>query len=595
MRDMIGPMWRWWRRPRRPRRSTNGRANGHAVAPPSEPMTPHDRLGLLRSLHYPSVSLAQLFDETAQRFADVPAVVYVDVAWTYRQLAEQINRCAGGLARIGVRRGDRVLITLPNCPEFIVCFMAIQKLGAVVVNAGPLMGVDDLGKIVEMTHPRLIVGLDLQAPIFDHIGHREIHRLWVTLKDYQTVWLRVGYRLKLWTKRTESPDVEHERTMATMMEQAPARPPSVAPLPNDVALLQPTGGTTGTLKVAELTHANLIANAAQMSNWVRLRHGQERVLAVLPMFHVYGLSTCLTTALLCGGTMYPLTRFKVEEVLAAIANQRPTVLPLVPAIIEHMCDQLEAQPRPDIVKALENTIVISGAAPLLPATQQRFERLTGVHILQGYGLTEASPVTHVNPQGHEQLGAIGLTLADTRMRVVDPQDTARDVPPGEVGEMWISGPQVMRGYFNNPQETARVLSTDADGNRWLHTGDLVRIDDNGYTCVVDRAKEMIIRGGLKVYPGKVEQTLMRHPKVADAAVIGRDDPVHTQIVTAIIVPREVITDKDAFMHELRALCREHLAPYEVPSEIEIADALPRNALGKLQKFKLAEADRKEAV
>ena len=579
-------MWR--------RKLSPGKPNGNgapAAADADAPYMHHyRRQGIPRQLHYPATSISQLLQQSARRFASAPAVIYGDLRWTYGQLHQIVNRLAAALATMGIEPGDRVLLTLPNCPEYISSFLAIQKLGAVVVNAGPLMGSDDLGQLIALTRPRLAISLDLHGPILDRAceGHPNINLLWVSLKNYQTIWKRMGYRVKLWQSAKHAAEPAREASFDELLATASSRPPTVAPDPHDLAVLQPTGGTTGTLKVAQLSHHNLISNAVQISVWGRLRPAQERVLGILPMFHVFGLSTCLSTAIYNAAAMLPLTRFHTHQVLKTIVQHRPTVLPLAPVIVEALCDELELEPNPLACQVFERAMVISGAAPLLPETSKRFERITGIRICQGYGLTEASPVTHANPIPPRHEGSIGVPLPDTLVRVADLQDPAKNADPGAAGEMWIAGPQIMQGYYQNPQETQRVLHTDKDNRRWLRTGDVVRVDEEGYFSVIDRRKDMINRGGLKVWPAKVEQVLIRHPRVTDAAVVGRADPVHTEVVVAMITPDTPVSDPTQLTSELRALCRKHLAHYEVPAHFEFVEQLPRTPLGKLQRQRLRE-------
>lgn len=542
----------------------------------------------LENLRYPNTTLGGLLDQTAARFGDVPALIYGESRQTYQELAEQVNRIAAGLRRLEVVKGDRILMVLPNCPEFVAVFLAAQKLGSVLVNAGPLMGADDLRQLIAMTKPRLVVALDLQAPILAPLAasDKEVCWLWVSLKNYQTVWKRMGYRAKLWHSQHRNGFCGRTVQIEDLIANAPSRPPSVAPDLDDIAVLQPTGGTTGTLKVAQLSHRNLLANATQLAVCMRPRLGQERLLAILPMFHVYGLSTCLFTALFNASTLLPVTRFCIGQLLDVIGEQRPTISPLAPAILDPMCDELEQRPRPDVIEVFRGGIVTSGAAPLTPETFRRFEALTGVGIVQGYGLTEASPVTHANPMDSPRAGSIGLPLPDTQVRLADLQDSQRDAAAGEPGELLVSGPQVTIGYLDHPDETQRILSVDRNGRRWLHTGDVVQVDEDGFFYVIDRRKDMINRGGLKVYPAKVERILKMHAQVEDAAVVGRADAVHTEVVVAVLVLKEPAVDPESFVESLRAQCREHLAPYEVPQTFEFTDSLPRTALGKMQRYQL---------
>ncbi|MEZ0268423.1 MAG: AMP-binding protein, partial [Phycisphaerae bacterium] len=563
-------------------------------------------------------------DQTADRFGDAPAVAYQNVRWTYAELLARVNRVAAGLATLGVRKGDHVLMTLPNCPEFVSCFFAIQKLGAVVVNAGPLIGSDDLHELIKLARPRVAIGLDLQAGVLTRAA-RECgveHFVWTSLQSYQTLIKRVGYRFKLWHSKDSKRHAEgngdgkphatkgkvhasshghaHKAQHVALHDltaRCAARPPTVAPDPGDVAVLQPTGGTTGTLKLAELTHRSLLANCTQVATWMNVRIGQERFLSVLPMFHVYGLNLCLVAAVYSAGTMVLMTRYETHSALDLIRREGVTIFPLVPAICDALSNLLEEEGGATDGRPLLPTmrLCISGAAPLPPASGERFMRLTGSAVIEGYGLTEASPVTHAGLPGDPRPATIGLPMPDTRVRVIDPE-TGDDVRPGETGELIIAGPQLMSGYYGNPEQTRAVLQTDADGTTWLHTGDLVTYDAEGFFHVVDRRKDMIIRSGLKVYPGRVEHALRKHAKVADVAVVGRADPQHTEKVVAVVVTKDVAPEhRRALAAELRTHCREHLAPYEVPAVIEFVDALPRSALGKLLRRELRKAPGESTV
>ena len=402
------------------------------AAPPGDPpwLAQLDRAGIPRMLRYPSTNLARMLEQTADRFGRCAAVIYGDEQWSYQELLTRVNRFAAGLAGLGVRRGDRVLMTLPNCPEFIVSFFAVQKLGAVVVNAGPLIGPDHLETIVELTRPRVMIGLDLQNLLLSHAARNSSveHRVRVSLEAYQPLLTRVGYRYKLWHSHRDPDDRSVEIAFKRLLDHAPALPPTVAPDPDDLAVLQPTGGTTGSPKVAQLSHRNLICNATQLAVWIPIPQGQGSVLAVLPMFHVFGLTCCLIAGVLCGTTIIPLTRFRVREVLDTIRRHRPSIFPLVPSICEAMSDELEKKIEAQGAEAsascsngarhyaLEGLdFCISGAAPLPPAAGGRFQRLTGVPIVEGYGLTEASPVTHGNLRRSPRAGTIGLPLPDTRV------------------------------------------------------------------------------------------------------------------------------------------------------------------------------------
>jgi len=310
------------------------------------------------------------------------------------------------------------------------------------------------------------------------------------------------------------------------------------------------------------------------------------------MFHVYGLTTCLIAPVLCGAAILPQTRFRVDHLLDTILRHRPSILPLVPVIIDAICNRLEHDPKlcSAVADAVAHRVVTSGAARLLPASGRRFEQLLGVPVIQGYGLTEASPITHVNVPGEPRDGSIGVPLPDTLIRIVDLHDPNQDAAPGEPGEMLISGPQVMKGYFNDEAATRSMMTVDDEGRRWLHTGDVVKTDKDGFYYVVDRKKDMINRGGLKVWPDKVERALVRHPSVSDAAVVGREDGAYDEMVVGVVVLEEPASDLEKLVAELQTHCRKYLAPYEVPSRIEVVDELPRSGLGKLLKYRLKSAE-----
>jgi long-chain acyl-CoA synthetase len=566
-------VWRrWWKGNERP-------LAPQAVDIPFEPAPPSeapwllqlDRANIPRHLVYPTTTLGRILDQSADRFGDVEAILYNHHHWTYRELLNAVNRMAGGFAHLGVRRGERVLLVLPNCPEFVIAFLAIQKLGAVVVNAGPLMGRDDLQTVIGMTNPRVAVGLDLQAATLHAAcaGSTVEHLIYVSLQTYQPVLKRLGYQIKLWQNRDAAAGGMQHILLTDLLEHAPARPPTIEADPNSVAVLQATGGTTGTLKSA--------------------RPGQERVFSVLPMFHVYGLTLCLVTAIFNASTIILMTRFSAEEMLELIRRHRPTICPIVPAICDEISNLLEKERREDprsgrLPPGLR--LCISGAAPLPRETAERFRKLTGATVVEGYGLTEASPVTHAGLPNDIRAGSIGVPMPDTRVRIVDLDDPTRDVIPGQPGELLISGPQIMLGYFANPEQTHKVLWKDVHGDVWLRTGDIARMDGDGFFYLLDRKKDMIIRAGMKVFPVKVEHALKLHKSVGDVAVIGRPDPHHTEIVVAVISPAPPADEQTRLAGELRALCREHLAPYEVPQVFEFVDALPRSALGKLLKREL---------
>jgi long-chain acyl-CoA synthetase len=398
----------------------------------------------------------------------------------------------------------------------------------------------------------------------------------------------MGYQLKLWQNRERPamPPVKHT-TLTKVMDNAPARPPTVEPSHTALALLQPTSGTTGAVKLVQLSHANLLANATQVLAWMSVRDGQETVLAVLPMFHVYGLMMGLISPICCCATIVPQTRFDTDEVLNLLLQHHPTVFPLVPAICDAVSNHIEKlDPKPTVPHV---RLCMTGAAPLPAEVAERFEKNTGIKVVEGYGLSESSPVTHANLANRPRYGTIGLPLPDTMCQLVDIDGGTQPVAAGHPGELCVSGPQVMSGYYHNTEATERALFTDAHGRVWLRTGDIARMDEDGFFQIMDRKKDMIIRSGLKIYPAKVEKVLAEHPRIADVAVIGRPDPIHTEEVIAVIVLKDKeVVDHEQLTNELRSICRQRLAPYEVPQRFIFKNQIPRSALGKALKSALRE-------
>ena len=586
--DMMRNLWR------RDSDSVAHAVHASAISSPSHPCpwrAVTRAAGIPDSLNYCSTTLSRVLDQTAERYGPSIAMVYGERKWTYGQLLADVNRIAGGLAHLGVRRRDRVALALPNCPDFVAIFFAIQMLGAVAVILGPLMGADDLDRAFSMTTPQVAIGLDLRAPVMAEAS-RNSHSLefWVSssLESYQGSLNRFGYRMKRWYGGNGFSKKISCVTLGDLMADAAARPPTIEPDPDDVAILQPTGGTTEGLKLAQLSHRNLLSNAMQIGSFTAAQPAQAKILAVLPMFHVYGLTTCLITGVFSAAQMILLTRFDAGQTLDAVREHRPTIFPLVPAICDALCDKLETDG--EIDRPLQSVqLCLSGAAPLPQHTAERFKKIAGADVIEGYGLTESSPVTHANPPGHVRVGSIGIPMPDTLARVAKMDDPDRDAPFGEPGELLISGPQVMLGYFGDSELNRGVLTTDANGRTWLHTGDVASMDEDGYFHIVDRMKDMIIRSGMKVYPSRVERVLKEHPNVKEVAVFGRPDPVHTERVIAAVVLKTEVANSRHLAGELRALCTSHLAPYEVPEEFEFLDALPRTPLGKLRKYSLRQS------
>jgi long-chain acyl-CoA synthetase len=537
--------------------------------------TAQDHSPWLRHLDYPDLAIWQLLERTAQRFPDRPALRFFGRTTTYRQLMASVERFAQGLVASGVRPGDRVALVLPNAPQMVIAYYGAMRAGALVVPTNPLYTPREFGIQMRDAEPRAVVALDLVVPrLKDEIGKALL--VTTRIRDYLPPLL--GFLQGLREKGPEMPreSISLERLLGAGQGATLPEPGSA----DDVALLQYTGGTTGVPKAAMLSHRNLVANALQAEAWMpSYQAGQERVLAVLPFFHVFGMTVALNLGILTGAEIDLVPRFNPEETAREVRRFKPTLFPGAPAMYQAVADS----PHVERWNIRSIRYCISGSAPLPLELQERFERLTGGVLVEGYGLTEASPVTHCNPLGGERRsGTVGRTFPDTLQRILDPENPTRELPPGEVGELAVKGPQVMLGYWGPPAETAAVLQ---DG--WLRTGDLGMIDEDGYCSIVDRKKDVIIVSGFNVYPREVEEVLLRHPGVREAVVVGVPDERRGQVVRAVVVPWP---DRRPTVEELQAYCRERLAGYKTPRQFELREELPRTAIGKvLRRVLVAEA------
>lgn len=531
----------------------------------------------------PTRRLPDLVEESVRRWPDRDALVYYGARWTYRQLWEASGRFAAALKRDGVRPGDRVGLYLPNCPAYPIAFLGILRLGATVVQVSPLYIGQDLVHLLGDAAPAALVTLEILYPNLERVaGAVKLPPVYVArLREFYPALRRpfvnlVLRRRKLPTRMPRGPGVRPWKEALRATGELPA----VAADPTkEVAVLQYTGGTTGRPKAAMLTHLNLAANALQCRAWFNIQEpGTAVVLAAIPFFHVYGMTVALNYPLLEGATIVLETRPDPGEILELVRRYRPTEFPGVPALYQ----AINQHPRVRRYDIRSIRVCVSGSAPLPLEVARRFEELTGGNLVEGYGLTEASPVTHANPvdRASRRAGSIGLPLPGTDQRVVDLDHPERVLGPDEVGELQVRGPQVMLGYYRQPEETRAVLS---DG--WLSTGDVARIDRDGYAFIVERKKDMIDVGGLKVYPREVEEVLFQHPGIADAAVIGRPDPALGEAVHAVVVAKPGAKVAEA---EVIAFVRERIAHYKAPRSVEFRASLPRSAVQKVLKRSLRE-------
>ncbi|MGN6472117.1 MAG: long-chain-fatty-acid--CoA ligase [Mycobacteriales bacterium] len=535
----------------------------------------------------PVVPLTRLLDDAANSYPDHVAISCLGNRLTYRALRESVDRFAGGLAELGVGPLARVAIVLPNCPQHVIAFFAVLRLGAIVVHCNPLATADELRAQLIDSGVTVVVCLDRVAPELLAIrSETRVRNVVVTsLADGLTRAARGALELPLPMTRNrksrmvaevpEDPSVVRFRTL--VRAGTPARQASLNPA-DDVAVLQYTSGTTAEPKAAMLSHANLVANCHQIRTWMpEAKPGQEVTLAVIPLFHVYGLTMCMLTTILLGGRLVLLPRFDIGAVFDAIDDEHPTLFPGVPPIYQALLDHPKLR-RHDLTSI---RACVSGAMKLPVELVDRFERVTEAPLLEGYGMTETSPVTHCVPlSGARKAGSVGLPLPGTLARIVDPDHPTTDVPVGEQGELAVKGPQVFLGYW---AREADVVPPTLDG--WWLTGDIAVMDDDGWFTIVDRKKDLIIAGGFNISPTEVEQVILTVPGVADCCVVGLPDRYRGETVKAYVVATEAKVTED----EVKAACAARLSAYKVPKLVEFRDELPHTAVGKaLRRLLVAE-------
>ena len=530
-------------------------------------------------------SLIDIVAASARDYPDAPALQFFGRETTYAELQSAIDRAASGLRDLGVRAGDPVAIVLPNCPQHIVAFYAVLRLGAVVVEHNPLYTPRELRKQFEdhgATHA--IVWNKVVSTVQDFPADLAVTNLIsVDVTRAMPFLTRVALRLPV-AKARESRAALTERVRGTvawdsLLTSAPIPGSHPRPSTDDLAIIQYTSGTTGTPKGAALTHRNLLANAAQARAWVpSIQRGKGCVVyAVLPMFHAYGLTLCLTFAMSMGARLVLFPKFDPDLVLDVVKKHPATFLPLVPPI----ADRLLAAANEKGVSLDGVEVAISGAMALPHELVVPFEKATNGYLVEGYGLSECSPVLMANPVAENRVpGTVGLPLPGTECRVVDPENPSEDVPAGASGELVVRGPQVFSGYYGKPEETEAAF---VDG--WYRTGDIVTIDEAGFVRIVDRIKELIITGGFNVAPTEVENALRQHPQVLDAAVVGLpSEHSGEEVVAAIVV--DAGTDVD--VESIREFARSILTPYKVPRRVFVVDELPKSLIGKVLRRQVKE-------
>ncbi len=564
-----------------------------------KPWLQHYEPGIPATLEYPPIPVHRFLEDAALRYPRHVAAIFPGrlgdgYRLTYRALDGLANRMANALIGLGIEKGDRVALLLPNSPQFLIAYFGALKAGATVVAANPLyvtplpqvQATRELVHTLEDSGAKALVVLRRFYPaVARMLGQGALRHLIVTnVKEFLPQPSRFLYGLL--RERKDGERVELDRSegvllLSRLLQSYPAKAPSVRVGPEDVALFQYTGGTTGLPKAAVLTHGNLVAEVTQLRAWLpSAREGQERFLAVMPFFHIYGMAVVLCLAMHLSDTLVLVPRFETENVLKLIRRYKPSYFHGVPT----MYVAINNHPHTARYDLRSIRVCLSGGAPLPLEVREQFEALTGARLVEGFGLSEAAGATHSNPIfGLRKSGAIGIPFPDVECRIVDLETGASDVAPGQPGELALRGPQVMKEYWNRPQETAATLR---DG--WLYTGDIATVDADGFFTIVDRKKEMIIAGGYNIYPREVEEVLFEHPGVKEAAAIGVPDPYRGETVKALVVLKE---GQSVTQEEIIAFCRERLARYKVPALVEFRQELPKSAIGKVLRRVLIEEER----
>ena len=555
------------------------------------PWLSHYDDGVPKNIDYPKVPLHFLLEDAARKYPDRDCTIFKGAAITYSKMDELTDRMAAALTSLGVKKGDRVGIFMPNTPQFIIAYFSILKAGGVVVATNPLYTpaeieyqVNDAGvevmfvmsnfyKTIKAAQPKTKIKTLIVSNLKESLP--PIISLLFTLAKEKKGGFRIEGGLKdgdLWMKDLIKQYKPSERVKLDIS-------------PDDTALVQYSGGTTGISKAAVTMHRNVVANTLQIKKWMStLKEGEEIVLMAIPLFHVYGMVAGMNFAIAGGFSMIMIPNARdIPDVLANIDKYHPTIFPGVPTLYNAINNNKEVAAGKYHLRSIK--ACISGSAPLLRETKEKFEALTGGIVFEGFGLSEAPTATHCNPLlGQNKTGSIGMPMSDVESKIISLDDGVSVLSTGEIGELIIRGPQVMKGYHNMPTETSNTLRDMGDGGApWLFTGDIARMDEDGYFYIVDRKKELIKPGGYQVWPREVEEVIIAHPKVLDVGVAGIPDPYRGETVKAWIVikPGETITED-----EIKTFCKEKLANYKVPTHIEFRNELPKTTVGKILRREL---------
>jgi long-chain acyl-CoA synthetase len=531
--------------------------------------------GVPTEIEVPEKNVFELLDDSAKEFGSRTAIWFIEHKTSYKKLKDITDRLATALVDLGVKKGDVVAIMLPNFPQFIFSFYGILKTGAMVTACSVLHTEHELTYQINDSGAEIIIAWDNQVEKINNIKDRTRlrHVIITNVFDYAPMANPLGQR--------EPPEISGTIQLLNLINKTKPKPPKFdTNAKEDIAILQYTGGTTGLPKGAMLTHYNLVSNCIAMNKWTQtvIKRGKDTALTTLPLFHIYGMQVCMNSLIMNGITiaLHPDPRDQ-KGLFEVIKATHPALFPGVPTMYMRL---LERDDLEDYTKDLKSIkICNTAAAPMPPEVLKEFEERTGATIIEGYGMTEASPATHLNPlKGKRKIGSVGLALPSTETKIVDVDDYTKIIPIGEQGEIMIKGPQIMKGYWNKPEETANQLK---DG--WLLTGDIGKIDEDGYLYIVDRKKDMIIISGFKVYPRELEDVLFEHEAVENVAIIGLPDPntPGSEIVKAFIVLKDGFRETDEIKNEIKEFLRKNVAPYKVPKFIDFRKELPETLVGKV--------------
>lgn len=561
------------------------------------PWLAHYDRGVPQTIEYPQAPLFHFLEEAARKYPDRACTIFKGAVISYKEMNTLTDHMAAALVELGVKKGDRVGIFMPNTPQFVIAYFGILKAGGVVVAVNPTYPPDEVITPVDDANIEIMFTLTKFYGVLKAVRERSKLRKIIVSNIKESL---PGFTSLLFTLLKEKKEGHHvdeldprDVWMKDLLKKHENSPrPKVDISPDDIALFQYSGGTTGIPKGAVALHRNVVANTLQIKSWMpNLDEGREVVLMGIPLFHVYGMVAGMNFAMTNGASMVMVPNARdIPDVLQNISKNKATIFPGVPLLYNAINNHPDVKAGKYDLSSIK--ACISGSAPLMRETKEQFEKLTGGKVFEGYGLSEAPTATHCNPLlGENKTGSIGMPLPDVEVKIISLDDGETELSQGEIGEIVIHGPQVMKGYHNMPTETANSLRQLKDGRTWLFTGDIARMDEDGYFYIVDRKKELIKPGGFQVWPREVEEAISSHPKVLEVGVGGIPDPNRGETVKAWIVvkPGETLT-----VEELKAYCKEHLAPYKVPTHYEFRNELPKTTVGKILRRELVR-QHKESV